>query len=145
LTRKFVVRLGVQQHTIEDWEFQLSFARSSGAGGQNVNKVESKANIDFYIMGSSLPQGVKERFAKQFSSRITEAGCLRLSSDAHRDRERNISEVINRLTEMIESVAIAPKIRRKTKRTRGSNERRLSTKKGHSDKKQGRGKINRDD
>jgi ribosome-associated protein len=125
--------------TIPDRELKFSFARASGPGGQNVNKVSSKATLHFAAANSpSLPPDVKARLLSAFKSRLTKEGVLVLSSQAHRDQPRNISACLSRLKEMILSVAKAPKKRRETKPSRGSKVRRLKAKKQRAELKEGR-------
>jgi ribosome-associated protein len=124
---------------IPDAELRLSFARSSGPGGQNVNKVSSKAVLHFDVLTSpSLPQDVRERFLKHYASRITNAGEVVIHSDEFRDQPKNIKACYDKLREMIAAVLRAPKKRRPTKPTRGSKVRRLNEKKSRSQIKQGR-------
>ncbi len=117
-------------------EFEFTFVRSSGAGGQNVNKVNSKAVLRWNIFASSsLPNGVRQRFLEKFPSRVSEMGDLVLMSDEHRDQVRNRDECLKRLAEMLRSVARPPKPRIATKPTQGSKRRRLKAKREHSEKK----------
>jgi ribosome-associated protein len=121
---------------IDGRELSFTFARSSGAGGQNVNKVNSKAILRWNPRTSpSLPEDIRERFLRQFASRLSEDGELILMSDVFRDQTRNRDECLRRLTEMLQSVARPPKKRIKTRPTAGSKRRRLSAKKEHSEKK----------
>ena len=117
-------------------EYELSFSRSSGAGGQNVNKVNTKATLHWNAMKSqSLPPAVLERFLKKFGNKLSEDGVLTLSSQAHRTQHMNIADVIKKLHEMIESIAIPPKVRKATKPTKSSVHERIKTKKSQGDKK----------
>lgn len=125
--------------TIPDAELRLSFARSSGPGGQNVNKVSSKAVLHFAVVTSpSLPGGVRQRFLTAFSSRITKAGEVVIHSDEYRDQPKNIQACHDKLREMIQTVLKPPKKRRATKPTKGSKVRRLNDKKARSQTKAGR-------
>jgi ribosome-associated protein len=120
-------------------ELQFTYARSSGKGGQNVNKVNSKAVLKWSPTTSrAMPGAVRERFLEKFATRLTNEGDLVIMSDEHRDQGRNVSECIDRLKDMIMSVWRAPKVRRATKPTFGSKMRRLKGKKEHSEKKQNR-------
>ena len=124
---------------IPDAELRLSFARSGGPGGQNVNKVSSKAVMHFDVLTSlSLPPDVRERFLKRFSSRVTNAGEIVIHSDEFRDQPKNIQACHDKLREMILAVLKPPKKRRATKPTRGSKVRRLKDKKSRSQVKEGR-------
>jgi ribosome-associated protein len=117
-------------------EVKFSFARSSGPGGQNVNKVESKAVLRWDVAKSPRLRGaMRARFLERWASRITAAGELVIASQRHRERERNVAECIAKLRTMLAEVATPPKPRRATKPTRGSKERRLSSKRAQSRKK----------
>ena len=124
---------------IPDSELRLSFARSSGPGGQNVNKVASKAILHFDVMNSpSLPPDVRDRFKTAYSSRITTTGEVVIHSEEFRDQPKNIQASYDKLRQMILAVLRPPKKRRPTKPTRGSKVRRLNDKKTRSQTKQNR-------
>ena len=116
--------------SIPSAELRLSFARSSGPGGQNVNKVSSKAILHFDVRQSpSLPNDVRQRFLERYSSRLTNAGEIVIHSEEFRDQPKNIQACYDKLRAMIESVLRPPKRRRATKPTKGSKVRRLKEKK----------------
>lgn len=120
-------------------ELQFTYARSQGPGGQNVNKVNSKAILRWSVKdNTSLPFGVKNRFLDLYKHRITNDGDLRLTSQRFRDRGRNVTDCLDRLRALIAAVAVPPKHRRKTKPTKGSKVRRRKSKEEKSKKKQGR-------
>lgn len=120
-------------------EFEFTYARSSGPGGQNVNKVNSKAVLRWQATKSpSLPEAVRSRFLAKYGSRLTGDGELLITSERYRDQPRNIDDCLEKLREMLLSVAVAPKKRKKTKPSRASKERRLDSKKRDSSKKQSR-------
>ena len=124
---------------IPDAELRLSFARSSGPGGQNVNKVSSKAILHFNITASpSLPPDVRQRFIENFRSRLTTSGEVVIHSEEYRDQPRNIEACYDKLRAMITAVLRPPKKRRATRPTKGSKVRRLKEKKARSDVKAGR-------
>lgn len=126
-------------------EFEFTFARSSGPGGQNVNKVNSKALLRWPVSVSpSLPDEVRTRFLEQFRSRLTEAGEVLVSSQRYRDQARNVDDCLEKLREMILSAAQRPKARRPTKPSRASQRRRLETKRQLSKKKSQRQGPRRD-
>jgi ribosome-associated protein len=120
-------------------EFEFSFARSSGPGGQNVNKVNSKAWLRWPVLASpSLPPAVRERFLAKYRNRVTAEGDLMLASQRYRDQGRNIDDCLEKLRAMLAEAATPPVRRKKTKPSRGSIERRLEGKREKSRKKQGR-------
>jgi ribosome-associated protein len=121
-------------------ELTIRFVRSSGAGGQNVNKVSTKAVLRWPVLASrSLPADVRARFVERFANRITVGGDLVLSSDRHRDQGRNVADCLGKLEAMIDAVATPPRPRRKTRPSRGAVERRLEDKHAHAAKKRRRG------
>jgi ribosome-associated protein len=125
--------------TIPDAELRLSFARSGGPGGQNVNKVSSKAVLHFAVATSpSLPDDVRQRFLQTYPSRITNAGEIVIHSDEFRDQPKNIQACFGKLRELLLAVLKAPKKRRPTRPTKGSKVRRLNDKKARSQTKAGR-------
>ena len=123
-------------------EIECSYVRSSGPGGQNVNKVNSKCVLRWNVLASpSLSISVRARFIEAFRTRLTKEGEIVLMSDRFRDQKRNYDDCLEKLGAMLQSVARPPKTRTKTKPTRGSERRREAGKKAQSDKKaQRRGK-----
>jgi len=120
-------------------EIFLSFARSAGPGGQNVNKVNSKAVLRWNVAASpSLSEAVKARFLHRFASRINQAGELVLASDRYRDQPRNVADCYDRLRHLILTVLVAPHPRVKTRPSRSSVERRLQEKRSGAKQKQQR-------
>jgi ribosome-associated protein len=118
---------------IPDEELTWTFVRSGGPGGQNVNKVASKAVLRWNVVASpSLPDDIKNRLQQQQRRRITVEGDLLLTSQRYRDQERNRLDCLEKLAEMLRAAAVIPKARRKTKPSRGSQERRLAAKKRRS-------------
>jgi ribosome-associated protein len=124
---------------IPSHELRWSFARSSGPGGQNVNKVNSKAILHWNAVGSpSRPPDVRDRLLRRYANRITVQGDLVLASQRFRDAGRNVADCLERLRTILADVAQTPKSRRATRPTRGSVRRRLTTKRLASQKKQSR-------
>ncbi len=121
---------------IPDDELRFTFARSSGPGGQNVNKVSSKAILSWDVVHSTaLPSGVRNRFLQAFGSPINSSGEVVIQSDLYRDQQRNKDDCLNKLRDMVLSVARPPKRRIATKPTRASKEKRLKEKKARGDRK----------
>jgi ribosome-associated protein len=120
-------------------EFEITFARSGGPGGQNVNKVNSKAVLRWSVRNSpALPDAVRQRFLHKYAARLTNEGELLLTSQRYRDAPRNSQDCQEKLREMLLAVATPPKRRRATRPTKGSVERRLKAKRKQSAAKQGR-------
>jgi len=120
-------------------EFEWSFARSGGPGGQNVNKVASKAVLRWnFDQSPSVPADVKERFRARFPSRLTTEGQLVLSSELTRDQGRNRDDCLAKLADMLRSVAVPPRVRRPTRPSRASQRRRVDAKRRQSARKAGR-------
>lgn len=124
---------------IPDAELQFTFTRSSGPGGQNVNKVNSKANLRWNVQESpSLSDDLRARFIAKFRSRLTQEGELVITSQRYRDQPKNIEDCCQKVAEMLREVLVPPKRRRATKPTRGSQLRRLTDKRQKRLKKEGR-------
>jgi len=120
-------------------EFQFTFARSSGPGGQNVNKVSTKALLRWAVVKSpSLSDAVRKRLLSRYGRRVTAEGDLLVSSQRFRDAGRNVADCLEKLRAMLAEVAVAPKPRKPTRPSRGSVRRRLDQKRKQSQKKQGR-------
>ncbi|MFV1968869.1 MAG: alternative ribosome rescue aminoacyl-tRNA hydrolase ArfB [Pirellulaceae bacterium] len=117
-------------------EFDFTFVRSSGPGGQNVNKVNTKVTLRWPVTTStSLPEAVRTRFATRYPRRISKQGDLLVTSQRFRDQGRNVADCLEKLRAMILAVAQPPKSRKPTRPTRGSRERRLQTKQRRSQTK----------
>lgn len=127
---------------IPEDEFLIKFVKSSGPGGQNINKLSTKVFLKWNVLQSeSLPKAVKERFFDRWSSRLTTKGEVVLSSDKFRVRKKNLDDAFSRLRKMIEMVLVPPKKRKETKPSRSSIEKRIQEKKRRSSTKQNRKKI----
>ena len=127
--------------SIPDSEIDIHAMRAQGAGGQNVNKVSSAIHLQFDITPSSLPPFYKEELLKLKDHRISEEGVVTIKAQQYRSQEQNREDALTRLSELIQSVAIPRKKRRATKPTKGSQNRRIESKKKQGRLKALRGSI----
>ncbi len=127
--------------TIPREELEISFARSGGPGGQNVQKVSSKVLVRWKPTASSaLPDDVKERLLAQQRHRFTKEGDLLITSQRTRDQGKNLADCLEKLRALIVQALHPPKKRKKTRPTRGARERRLRAKRHQAGRKQTRRK-----
>jgi ribosome-associated protein len=120
-------------------EFRFTFARSSGPGGQNVNKLNTKAVLRWEVLRSpSLPEPVRGRFLARYRRRITSRGELLVTSQRFRDAGRNVADCLEKLRAMLAEAAAAAKPRRATRPTGASVRRRLDQKRLQAEKKRQR-------
>lgn len=125
---------------IPDAELAWTAARSSGPGGQNVNKVASKVELRFdFAASGALSAPVKARLRALATSRLDAEGRILVTSQLTRDQSRNLEDARQKLAELIRAALVVPKRRRKTQPSRAAKQRRLNEKKRQSEKKQSRG------
>ena len=123
--------------SIDESELSMSFVRSPGPGGQNVNKVATACQLRFDVANSpSLPEQVKLRLRALAGRRMTVGGELVITARRYRTQARNTADAIDRLTALVRAAAVGPKKRRPTRPTTASRRRRLED-------KQRRGQVKR--
>ncbi len=131
--------------SLNETEVKFSFIRAPGPGGQNVNKVATAVQLRFNVLHSgSLPDLVRNRLLSLARSKMTSKGEIIIKASRYRTQERNKQDAIERLISLLKKAAQPPKKRKKTKPSRASQERRLSTKKSHSKIKSLRQQKDRD-
>ncbi|QIL79353.1 aminoacyl-tRNA hydrolase [Diaphorobacter sp. HDW4A] len=126
---------------VDEREVEFRFIRAQGAGGQNVNKVSSAVHLRFDVSASSLPDEIKERLLALSDQRLTQDGVIVIKAQQHRTQEANRIDGLQRLQEIVDSVAVVRRARRATKPTWGSQQRRLQSKTQRSSVKAQRGRV----
>jgi len=124
-----------------DEELEFVAIRAQGPGGQNVNKVSTAIQLRFNVPASGMPQELKDRLLAASDSRITKDGVVVLKAQGTRSQEQNKAAAKARLQSLIDAAAHVPTVRRPTKPTYGSKQRRLEAKSARSEIKAGRGKV----
>jgi ribosome-associated protein len=120
-------------------ELRFSFVRSSGPGGQNVNKVASKAVLRWSVVTSqAIPDDVRSRLLARCARRINDRGELILTSQRYRDQSKNVTDCLEKLRDLIAAAARTPRPRKRTRPTRASREARLGQKRATAEKKRRR-------
>ena len=132
--------------TIDDDELRFEFARSSGPGGQNVNKVETKVRLLFDLRRSrSLSSDQRRRIEERLSTRITKSGVLHVSSQRHRTREANRRATIERFADLLADALEEAEPRVRTRVPKAARKRRLESKRRRSQKKAMRARPGEED
>lgn len=132
--------------SISENEIHEEFVRSSGPGGQNVNKVSTAVQLRFDVADSpSLPDDVRRRIITLAGKRINKDGVLIIKASRHRSQEQNREDAMSRLVSLVEKAAVAPRTRRKTNPTRASKTQRLEEKRHRSGIKEFRKSVSADE
>lgn len=133
--------MAVDEILIQQSECEFSAIRAAGSGGQNVNKVSNAVHLRYDVHASSLPDDVKARVLALADQRITAEGVVVIKAQAHRSLEKNRADALQRLRQLVSSVAAAPRVRRPTKASKSARRKRVDTKVKHGLTKALRGKV----
>ncbi|MEW5870713.1 MAG: alternative ribosome rescue aminoacyl-tRNA hydrolase ArfB [Chloroflexota bacterium] len=129
------------QLAIDESHIQVRFVQSSGPGGQNVNKVATKAQLRFDVQSAALPEDVRARLVRLAGKRLTEDGFLLIEAGRYRTQEQNREDALQRLVELIRQAARKPRPRRPTRPSQAARQARLESKRRRSDVKRLRRRV----
>jgi ribosome-associated protein len=129
---------------IKESELHFSYVRSSGPGGQHVNKVSTAVQLKYNVMQSDIPEELKQRFNDRYRNRISKSGFLTITAQSFKSQKKNKDDAVSRLEKLFRDIKIQTK-RIPTKPSRGSKVKRIEGKKKRSVIKKNRMKVNLDD
>ena len=129
---------------IKESELHFSYVRSSGPGGQHVNKVSTAVQLKYNVMQSDIPEELKQRFNDRYRNRISKSGFLTITAQSFKSQKKNKDDAVSRLEKLFSDIKIQTK-RIPTKPSRGSKVKRVEGKKKRSVIKKNRMKVNLDD
>tara|TARA_B100000902_G_scaffold93549_1_gene96663 strand:- start:250 stop:648 length:399 start_codon:yes stop_codon:yes gene_type:complete len=129
---------------IKESELHFSYVRSSGPGGQHVNKVSTAVQLKYNVMQSDIPEELKQRFNDRYRNRISKSGFLTITAQSFKSQKKNKDDAVSRLEKLFSDIKIKTK-RIPTKPSRGSKVKRIEGKKKRSVIKKNRMKVNLDD
>jgi ribosome-associated protein len=129
---------------IKESELHFSYVRSSGPGGQHVNKVSTAVQLKYNVMQSDIPEELKQRFNDRYKNRISKNGFLTITAQSFKSQKKNKDDAVSRLEKLFSDIKIQTK-RIPTKPSRGSKVKRIEGKKKRSVIKKNRMRVNLDD
>lgn len=129
------------QLAIDESLIQVRFVQASGPGGQNVNKVASKAQLRFDVQSAALPEDVRARLVRLAGKRLTEDGFLLIEAGRYRTQEQNREDALQRLVALIRQAARKPRPRRPTRPSQAARQARMESKRRRSDVKRLRRRV----